>query len=273
MGIYDRDYYRNAPRGGFGSFSFISVTTWIVIINVGLFVVDGFAKRAMEPDVAPGELSDETRPLPPAVLYTLTMGPLERFGYFSIDTAIRHAQVWRVLTFQLLHASPIHLVYNMLALLLFGPIIEGHFGPRRYAGYYLLCGFAGAAMYVLLWACHVLVTDPTVPLVSASAGIFGVLLGAAKFAPDMEVPLAIFPTRVVVLAWVALAVAVLIVLSGGPNAGGEAAHIGGAVCGAALLHNQHWLNLIVPSRKQSVPRRSRHRPNRVQKDWSKDLNR
>jgi hypothetical protein len=38
MGLYDRDYYRNSlPRGGFGHFSALSVTTWLIVINVAAF--------------------------------------------------------------------------------------------------------------------------------------------------------------------------------------------------------------------------------------------
>ena len=171
MGIYDRDYYRNAPRGGFGTFALFSVTTWLVIINFGVFIADAIVLRSSEPaDYAAAYDEDGGAAYPdgpapaPAprdrrALYEMGMGPLQRLGYFSIDRAIRHVQLWRVITFQFLHATPMHLVYNMLALLLFGPIVEGHFGPRRYLAFYLSCGVGGALMYVLLWAIHLLVSD------------------------------------------------------------------------------------------------------------------
>jgi membrane associated rhomboid family serine protease len=40
------------------------------------------------------------------------------------------------------------------------------------------CGLAGAFCYLLLAAAHVLIADPDVPLVGASAGIFGLLVAA-----------------------------------------------------------------------------------------------
>jgi len=46
VGIYDRDYYRNQPRGGFGVFAMWSVTTWLIVLNVVVFVADGVAQRA-----------------------------------------------------------------------------------------------------------------------------------------------------------------------------------------------------------------------------------
>jgi hypothetical protein len=46
MGIYDRDYYRDSlPRGGFGHFIATSITTWLIVINVGVFFVDAALAR------------------------------------------------------------------------------------------------------------------------------------------------------------------------------------------------------------------------------------
>jgi membrane associated rhomboid family serine protease len=41
MGIYDRDYYqrKSLPRGGFGYFSAWSVTTWLIVLNIVVFLV------------------------------------------------------------------------------------------------------------------------------------------------------------------------------------------------------------------------------------------
>src|SRR5438093_186961 len=43
MGIYDREYVRMGPRSksGMGSLRFISFNSWIIIINVAVFFLDG----------------------------------------------------------------------------------------------------------------------------------------------------------------------------------------------------------------------------------------
>jgi membrane associated rhomboid family serine protease len=252
MGIYDRDYIRHAPRGGFGTLGAWSITTWLIVINIALFFVDGAMSR-----------SHRAQP------------PLQRAGYFSIDKAVKHGQVWRIVTFQFVHASPYHLAVNMLGLFLFGSIVEAHFGARRYLAYYLLCGAAGAVMYVLLWATRFLVTDGAMPLIGASAGVMGVLVGAATFAPDMEVFVFIMPIKIRVLAWLMLGLAAYSVLANGVNAGGEAAHLGGGLLGLGLVRRQDLLNFTVPARRSTNSARplTRRRPNRIQKDWSKDFNR
>jgi len=276
MGIYDRDYYRSGPpRGGFGYFSFWSVTTWLIIINVSVFFLDGMLHRMVPHPPTP---FDDYRYNP----YD-RMGPLELWGYFSTAKAIYSAQVWRFITFQFLHASPGHLFGNMIGLYFFGPIVEAHFGSRRYVAFYLLCGLAGAVSYLVLAATHVLGTmPPDVPLVGASAGIFGLLVSAAIIAPDVQIYIFV-PIPIKVLAIFAMILAAYTVFALGPaggNAGGEAAHLGGGVLGFLLMKNQHWLNVFAqraraamrgPARRPQALGRRPRRP--AQKDWSKDFNR
>lgn len=261
MGIYDRDYIRRAPRGGFGAFTLWSATTWLIIINVAVFVIDSILRRA------------EAEQMGTPWLEAFMRGPLERWGFFSELLAIRHLQLWRFITFQFLHASGSHLFWNMLGLFFFGPIVESHFGPRRYLAFYLSCGLAGAACYLLLGTMGILYTSPQTPLVGASAGIFGVLIAAARFAPDMEVWLYFFPMKLRLLALIYLASAAWMVISSGPNAGGEAAHLGGGLWGLLLVMNQHWLNFVEPRARMRLAGSARRRPYRPQKDWTKDFNR
>ena len=254
MGIYDRDYYRDGNRGAFGAPALRSVTVWLIVVNVLLFVIDGLIERRA---------------------FAFDAGPIARWGYFSMDRAVYGGEVWRLVTFQFLHAGAGHLALNMLALAIFGPIVEAHFGARRFVAYYLLCGVAGAVMYIILWAGGLVITSAAVPLVGASAGVLGVMVAASQFAPDLTVPLLYFPfpLRLRTVIWVALIGAALILLRQGINAGGEAAHLGGIVCGFVLVFNQHLLSFVEPARRATVISQGRRRPKRVQKDWSKDFNR
>ena len=285
MGIYDRDYYREArPRGGFGYFVPMSVTTWLIVINVAVFFVDAACTRAVRPPMPDNDYIDEEveslhQPMSRDEMMFLGMGPIQRVGYFSTDKAIRHGQVWRFVTFQFLHASPMHLILNMIGIYFFGPIVEGQFGSRRYLAFYLLCGLAGAACYLLLSSTHILISDPREPLVGASAGIFGLLVASAMIAPDVQVFYYLFPVTIGMLAIFGMLMALYSVISIGYNAGGEAAHLGGGVLGFVLMKNQHWLNWASPSPARrrvvtpSIPRSRRRTRHAVQKDWSKDLNR
>jgi len=273
MGIYDRDYYRNQPRSGFGTFGMWTITTWVIVINVAVFFVDGAAKRRamMTRGRDYEQWVDEDR----EINWNLGQGPLEKAGYFSVEKAVYRGQIWRLMTFQFLHASPAHLLFNMFGLFFFGPVVEGQLGARRYLAFYLLCGMAGAVMYLLLWTSGILIGSAAVPMVGASAGIFGVLMAAAQIAPDMQINLWFppIPIPLRVLAWIMIGMAAYAVMTSGMNAGGEAAHIGGGLLGFVLIRNQHWLNFATPARQTVRTQRRGRRGGVIQKNWSRDFNR
>jgi membrane associated rhomboid family serine protease len=252
LGISDRDYYRRPlPRGGFGHFRVFSITTWLVILNVAVFFLDGFLRRTHMPEFDPVMEESAFRATRHASNLFVWMGPLQFWGYFSTAKAIYSAQIWRFITFQFLHATPGHLAGNIVGMFFFGPIVEAHFGARRYLAFYLLCGLAGAVSYLILSAAHVLVTTADVPLVGASAGVFGLLVAAALISPHVEVFYYYFPVTIGMLAIAGMLMAAYAVFVVGPNAGGEAAHLGGGILGFSFMKNQHWLNPFTPARRIS----------------------
>ncbi len=250
MAFSDRPYYGEQQSYGGGGGSAIprpnmwSVTAWLLLINIAVFVLD---KILMKGGWAFGlDLGGAIVP----------MGPLELIGHLSATTAIEHLQVWRFITFQFLHADMGHIFGNMLALFFFGPFVERHLGSRRFLGFYLLCGLAGGVLYMLLWGLGMLIGDPRIPfllsgspaspMVGASAGIFGILVAAATVAPNMQVMLLFppIPMKLKTLVWVFLGIAIFTVATTGHNAGGEAAHLGGAALGYLLIRRPQVLNIF-----------------------------
>ncbi len=249
MGIYDRDYYRSpSPRGGFGSFSMVTVTTWLIIINVAVFLIDAIlyhqTLRSLDPEAY--QIPERLRPyygIPNA-------GPLETWGAFSVQTAVSQHQIWRFFTYQFLHANFQHLLFNMLGLYFFGPIVESYLGVRRYLAFYLLCGCSGALFYLALFYLGPLYGEGgyIAHLVGASAGIYGVLIAGAVLAPNVTVML-MFPPIPIQLKYFALflvALAAYTAFTNGNNAGGQAAHLGGAGLGYLLIRNPQVLDLLAP---------------------------
>lgn len=175
------------------------------------------------------------------------------WGHFSTEKAFEKLEVWRFVTFQFLHAGVTHLLFNMLGLWFVGGLVEQYLGSKRYAAYYLICGIFGAVAYLILnflgfYAFPtaripgLLIHDPAAPLVGASAGIFGVLMAAAYIAPtELIAVFGVLPMkmRTAVYAFTAIAAVSLIMNSG--NAGGEAAHLGGAIAGYFFIRRTHLL--------------------------------
>ena len=74
---------------------------------------------------------------------------------------------WRLITAAFLHASIIHIGFNMFALWVIGGPVEHYLGRTRYLGLYLVSGLAGSA--------GALLQDPRAVTVGASGAIFGIL--------------------------------------------------------------------------------------------------
>ena len=240
----DRDYAnRLLPRAAYEGPVIGSVTMTLIWINVGVYLLDVLLRRLNIGYVVsvPG--------WEPQI-----MGPFTFWGHFSQYFAIGQLQLWRFVTFQFLHGGPQHLVFNMLALYFFGPLVEFYLRPRQFLAYYLLCGVGGALFYLLLLTLGYRIGTPTVPLVGASAGIFGILIAAALIAPHaMVFILGLLPMRLVTLAYFFIIFAVLQVLFLGANAGGEAAHLGGAAMGVLLMRKTNWLERIAWLGRRAPP--------------------
>lgn len=75
---------------------------------------------------------------------------------------------YRLVTAMFLHASLLHLAFNMLALYWLGTIVEQAIGSLRFVLVYFASGLAGSAGALLL-------TDPFTPTVGASGAIYGIM--------------------------------------------------------------------------------------------------
>jgi len=220
---------------------------------------------------------EETRP----------MRRIESYLYFSTDRLVNGIEYWRVLGFQFLHshASLAHLLFNMLGLFFFGPMVERHLGSKRYLAFYLLCGIAGAMMYLFLNVLGIgvhsffgpgvripglIFNDMSTPLIGASAGVFGILMAGAFLAPNATVLLFfVIPMRLATLAYALVILSLLSVLLAWSNAGGDAAHIGGAIAGWYLIRNPAKLHGFFDVLGRFDPTSRSNRARRTRKVQSK----
>jgi membrane associated rhomboid family serine protease len=80
---------------------------------------------------------------------------------------VAHGGWYRLVSAMFLHASIVHIAFNMFALWVIGRPVEQYLGPVRYVGLYLVSGLAGSA--------GALLQAPLSPTVGASGAIFGIL--------------------------------------------------------------------------------------------------
>ncbi|WP_075350010.1 rhomboid family protein [Algoriphagus marinus] len=141
-------------------------------------------------------------------------------------------QPWSILTYMFLHEGIFHILFNMLFLYWFGLLINQYLGSRKLANLYILGGLAGAVFYVWIYnlAPYFSGSVDSSLMLGASAGVFAVVVGAATLTPNTTFMLILIgPVKIKYIAifYVILSFA----NSAGANAGGELAHLGGALLG------------------------------------------
>jgi membrane associated rhomboid family serine protease len=96
------------------------------------------------------------------------------------------AAVWTFVTYAFIHGSLMHLGFNAVWLLAFGPPVARRFGPLRFLIFFLAAAAVGAAVHL---AVH---HGEPMPLVGASAAISGAMAAAMRFAFERGGPLSAF---------------------------------------------------------------------------------
>jgi membrane associated rhomboid family serine protease len=217
MGLYDRDYYRREGPSFLGSIASTGqVCKWLIIVNVVVFIVQLVTMRA-QPDV---DFDDG---------FVAAVSP---FGWFTdlfmLDApAVLHGQVWRLLTYAFLHDPHrfSHILFNMLALWIFGTDMEAVYGRREFLAFYLLSAVAGGLASVAAWTFGL----ATPFCLGASGATVAVTILFAMHFPTREIYIfGILPMQ----AWLLAAVMVLAdsfgLISGINRGVAVAVHLGGA---------------------------------------------
>ena len=155
----DRDYIRRpAGSGAPPRLPPLTMTTTLILVTVVVFIAQC---------VTPGHAVDG--------LLCLAVEPL------------RHGQVWRLLSYILVHGGFWHILFNMWALFMFGRMLEPHLGRWRLLALYLLSGLIGAGAWLL---CNWTGTEP---VVGASGSVCGIVMATAMLFPNARIMLLLPP--------------------------------------------------------------------------------
>jgi membrane associated rhomboid family serine protease len=160
------------------------------------------------------------------VLALWPLSPIEGQVYFH---------VWQIITYAFLHdtRSIYHLLFNMLALWMFGAEIERYVGPRRLLACYFASVVSAALTQLFVPA---IFGAPPAPTIGASGGVFGLLLAYALMFPHRRV-VPLFPP-IPMPAWlfatIFAAVELFLGVTGTLSGIAHFAHLGGMI-GSALV--------------------------------------
>jgi len=141
---------------------------------------------------------------------------------------------WTILSYSFVHdLSDIwHILFNMLAFYWFAKLFVEYLGSDKLVALYVLGAITGAFFYLLVYN-TIPFYEASIPargMVGASAAVFAVMVAAATLLPDYTFFLLFLgPVRIkyIVLVYIVIS----FIGSIGGNAGGNIAHLGGAVMG------------------------------------------
>jgi membrane associated rhomboid family serine protease len=164
--------------------------------------------------------------------------------YLALSTeGMSHGYLWQLVTFQFMHGGALHLLFNCLAIYVFGRDVEDALGRKSFLTLYFSSGIIGGLFQVISGV--IIKSQFSVPVVGASAGAFGLTAAFALLFPDRVLLLFfIIPMRAKFLLVLSLVLA-LYGIAFPANALGprvaDAAHLGGMLCGIIFVrYAVHW---------------------------------
>jgi len=174
-------------------------------------------------------------------------------------------RLWQIISYMFMHGGIAHIFFNMLALFMFGPIVEYSIGPKKFLNLYFICGIGAIGFQWLVQAIEVhgitggfIIPDPDLqssylqygasaqklfdiyntPLVGASGAIFGLLVAFGMLYPNMELMILFIPVPVKAKYIIPVYIVIELWLGVGQYGGDNVAHfahIGGAILGFIMV--------------------------------------
>jgi membrane associated rhomboid family serine protease len=89
--------------------------------------------------------------------------------------------LWQLITYIFLHGGISHILFNLLALWMFGGELESYWGSKKFLRYFLFCGI-GAGICTVVFSAY-----QFIPVIGASGAIYGLLLAFGWLFPNRPI--------------------------------------------------------------------------------------
>jgi rhomboid family protein len=189
----------------FGGGSVTPAVKFLLILNVGVFIFQTVIGASLEQ-----QMTFYFGLVPPLVLQNLYL--------------------WQLFTYQFLHGGLFHLLFNMLAVWMFGCDLERRWGSNFFLRYFFVTVIGGGFLNT------VFLPNQMVPSIGASAGVYGILLAYGLIYPNRIVYFYfLFPIKMKHFVWIIGAIAFYNSLSSGQSGIAHLAHLGGMLFGYIYL--------------------------------------
>jgi membrane associated rhomboid family serine protease len=158
--------------------------------------------------------------------------------YFALipKQLVAHGMLWQLISYSFLHLELLHLLFNALALWMFGSQLESDWGSKRFLEFYIFCTVAAALTTIVVSYTRILGTSPGTPTIGASGGIYGLLVAFGVLYGESEIMM--FPLPFMIKAkYFVWGIVFLTLVGAVQETGGVAnfAHLGGLLFGYLYL--------------------------------------
>ena len=201
-------------------------------------------------------------------VYLLTMAAPRLVEVLMLVPALVLERPWTSVTYMFVHGGMMHIFFNMLGLVFFGPRVEDELGERDFLLLYFLSGISGALLSVI---------TPFTAIVGASGALYGVMMAYAYLWPRSQIY--IWGVMPVQARWLVVIMTAMSLYGGFSGSDGIAhfAHLGGFLGGYLFLR---WRSRRSVQRSIAVPadlsvpsRADLHRWGRIDRNTLHEVNR
>lgn len=157
----------------------------------------------------------------PAIQEPLGLNPASTVGRLHI---------WQPVTYMFLHSGVFHILFNMLALWMFGVELERMWGSRYFTKFYFIAGIGAALTTIILsFVPGPLGRELYFSLtIGASGAVYGVLLAYAMYFPNRPIYMyLVFPIPAKYFVMIMGAISLLSSMSGPGGGIAHTTHLGG----------------------------------------------
>lgn len=155
---------------------------------------------------------------------------LEFFFGLVPPLVLRELYLWQLFTYQFLHGGLFHILFNMLAVWMFGCDLERRWGAGFFLRYYFISVVGGGVLNTLF------LPSQMGPSIGASAGVYGILLAYGLIYPNRIIYFYfLFPIKMKHFVWIIGAIALYSSITAGQSGIAHLAHLGGMVFGYLYL--------------------------------------
>src|SRR5438105_1049706 len=143
---------------------------------------------------------------------------------------LRYLWIWQLGSYMFLHGGLFHILFNMLALWMFGTELERVWGTRYFLKFYFVTGVGAGILTVLISLLPFSFSQDVYYAVTigASGAVYGLLLAYAMYFPDRPIYMYfVFPIPAKIFVAIMGAIAFYASVAGGSGGVANATHLGG----------------------------------------------